>query len=305
MPNHSPQADNQIFDAKLVESFRRRAARKAHTAAKQNRPRPDFLLARAAGDLNERIAATCRSFPRALDIYSHTDLAALALRASGKVEKIERIESLPEFKSEIFSTRIISPENLSLPPRQADLITSLLSLQNMNDIPGLLIRYQKALKPDGLFLACMSGTGTLGELRESFLQAESEIYGGVTPHIAPFPDVRAAGALLQRAGFALPVADTENITVRYDDLFALMADLRAMGMQNALSARRRRPFSCRFFARAAEIYADRFSDADGRIRATFSFIWLSGWSPAASQQKPARPGTAQISLAEVLGNKAK
>jgi len=138
------------------------------------------------------------------------------------------------------------------------------------------------------------------QLRESLLAAESELYGGVSPRVAPFVDVRDAGGLLQRAGFALPVADADAVTVRYDSLFHLMRDLRAMGATNALTARTRRPVSRRFFLRAAEIYADRFSDADGRIRATFDFTWLSGWAPASSQPKPLRPGSAKVSLASVL-----
>ena len=155
-----------------------------------------------------------------------------------------------------------SPENL-------DLAVSILSLQEANDIPGMLIQIRRALRPDGLFLGAMAGSGTLAELRESLLAAESELYGGASPRVIPFADVRDVGALLQRAGFALPVADVEAITVRYDDMFALMRDLRAMGVTNALAARSRRPATRELFVRAARTYAERFSDPDGRIRATF------------------------------------
>ena len=181
-----------------------------------------------------------------------------------------------------------------------ELAVSLLAFQEINDLPGLLLQFRRALKPDGLFLGAMAGGETLKELRESLLVAETELYGGAAPRIAPFTDVRDAGALLQRAGFALPVADVETLTVRYSDMFALMADLRAMGATNVLLDRSRRPAGRRLFARAAELYAERFSDADGRIRATFSIIWLSGWAPHGSQQKPLKPGSAQVSLTKIL-----
>jgi hypothetical protein len=177
---------------------------------------------------------------------------------------------------------------------------SLLSLHEENDLPGLLIQIRRALAPDGLFLGVMAGSGTLSELRECLLAAETEIYGGASPRIIPFADVRDAGALLQRAGFALPVADVETVTVRYDTAFGLLADLRAMGAANALLARSRKPVSRRFLARVAQLYAERHSDPDGRVRATFNLVWLSGWSPAASQQKPLKPGSAQVSLARIL-----
>ncbi len=177
---------------------------------------------------------------------------------------------------------------------------SLLSLQDENDIPGMLIQIRRALKPDGLFLGAMAGAGTLAELRESLLAAEAELYGGASPRVIAFRRCARAGALLQRAGFALPVADVETVTVRYATMFDLMADLRAMGAANPLSARSRRPATRAFFARAAQIYAERFSDPDGRIRATFSFIWMSGWAPDASQQKPLKPGSAEVSLTKIL-----
>src|SRR5690606_21959196 len=166
---------------------------------------------------------------------------------------------------------------------------------------GMLIQIRRALRPDGLFLGCMAGAGTLAELRDALLSAETELYGGASPRVYPFADVRAAGALLQRAGFALPVADHETVTVRYDSIFALMRDLRAMGATSSLSARSRRPATKGLLMRAGEIYAERYSDPDGRIRATFSTIWLSGWAPHASQQKPLKPGSAKVSLAKILG----
>jgi SAM-dependent methyltransferase len=191
---------------------------------------------------------------------------------------------------------------LPLEPESIDLAVSLLTFQEVNDLPGMLIQIRRALRPDGLFLAALTGGGTLAELRESLLAAETELTGGAAPRIAPFVDVRDAGGLLQRAGLALPVADIETTTVRYATMFGLMADLRVMGATNSLAERSRRPATRRFFARAAQIYAERFADPDGRVRATFSTVWLSGWAPHASQPKALRPGSAQISLTKVLGN---
>ena len=168
-----------------------------------------------------------------------------------------------------------------------------LSLQFVNDLPGTLVQIRRALKPDGLFLAALLGGETLTELRQAFAAAESEIEGGVSPRVAPFADLRDLGALLQRAGFALPVTDVDRITVRYDSAFALMHDLRRMGATNALIDRRRTPLRRATLMRMAEIYAERFADADGRLRATFEIVWLSGWAPHPSQQQPLKPGSAQ------------
>lgn len=289
----------KIFDTALIERFRLRAVQKAMPGA-------DFLLARMADDLEERLAAVDRHFNHAIDLHGHTGLAAPAMKHSGKVSAIERMETLPQFLTPAhYPSRICPRERLALQPQQADLIVALLSLHLTNDVPGVLVQIRQALMPDGLFLAAMCGNGTLGELRESLLQAENELYGGITPRVSPFADVQTAGGLLQRAGFALPVTDIENIVVRYDTVFSLMADLRAMGMQNALVNRSLKPVSRRFFTRAAEIYAERFSDPDGRIRASFSFLWLSGWAPHKNQPRPMKPGTAKASLAEALAVKTR
>jgi hypothetical protein len=157
-----------------------------------------------------------------------------------------------------------------------------------------------ALAPDGLFLACLPGGRTLEELRFALMQAEDEVTGGASPRVAPFADLRDFGALLQRAGFALPVADVDLVTIRYPHMFRLMADLRAMGATNALVHRMRKPTRRAVFLRAAEIYAERFADADGRVRATFELVWLSGWAPHESQQKPLKPGSAKMRLADAL-----
>src|SRR5262249_5614891 len=173
--------------------------------------------------------------------------------------------------------------------------------QFVNDLPGAFVQIRRVLKPDGLFVAALAGGDTLAELRQSFAAAEAEIEGGISPRVAPFADLRDMGALLQRAGFALPVTDVERITVRYASAFALMHDLRRMGATNALIERRRRVLRRATLMRMAEIYATRFADADGRIRATFEIVWLSGWAPHESQQKPLAPGTAQRRLADALG----
>jgi len=184
-----------------------------------------------------------------------------------------------------------------------DLVVSALALQLVNDLPGTLVQIRRALKPDGLFLAALLGGETLDELRQSFAAAESEVEGGVSPRVAPFADLRGLGALLQRAGFALPVADADRLVVRYDSAFALMHDLRRMGATNALIDRRRTPLRRATLMRMAEIYAQRFADADGRLRATFEIVWLSGWAPHPGQQQPLKPGTAKARLADALGTR--
>ncbi|PSJ54917.1 methyltransferase domain-containing protein [Pseudaminobacter soli (ex Li et al. 2025)] len=281
-----------LFDTKLLIARKRRALARPVAGA-------DFLLTRVAEELSDRLATVERRFENAVAAFCVTPAARDAVLASGKAEKVLRIESDAAFLAGD-EGQVATPETLPLEPESVDLVVSLLALQEVNDIPGMLIQTRRALKPDGLFLAAMAGADTLTELRESLLAAETEMFGGVSPRVSPFTDVRDAGALLQRSGFALPVADIDTVTVRYDHMFALIRDLRAMGATNALIDRSRRPATRALFSRAAEIYAERFSDPDGRVRATFSFVWLSGWAPHASQQKPLKPGSAQVSLAQVL-----
>jgi SAM-dependent methyltransferase len=259
----------------------------------------DFLMRRAAEDLADRLGAVERRFGKAATLFCQTADAADVLAESGKASDTTRVEADASFLNG--GAGLVAPvETVPFEQESLDLAVSLLSLQAMNDIPGMLIQIRRALRPDGLFLGAFAGAGTLGELRESLLAAETELYGGASPRVAPFTDVRDAGALLQRAGFALPVADVEAVTVRYADLFGLMADLRAMGETSALTDRSRRPGSRALFARTAEIYAERFSDADGRIRASFPIVWMSGWAPDASQQKPLKPGAGKVSLKSIL-----
>jgi SAM-dependent methyltransferase len=288
------QEPQQIIDTDLLIARKRRAVRNSVAGA-------DFLMARAAEDLAERLATVGRRFQRAAALFCVTSAARDVVLASAKVDNAVRVEADAAFLGREEGI-VATSGHVPLEPASIDLAVSLLSLQDENDIPGMLIQIRRALKPDGLFLGAMAGAGTLAELRESLLAAEAELAGGASPRVLPFTDVREVGALLQRAGFALPVADVETVTVRYSTMFELMTDLRAMGATNPLSGRSRRPATREFFARAAEIYAERFSDPDGRIRATFSFIWMSGWAPDASQQKPLKPGSAEVSLARILGD---
>ncbi|MER8404864.1 MULTISPECIES: methyltransferase domain-containing protein [unclassified Mesorhizobium] len=283
-----------VIDTSLWLARKRRALTRPIAGA-------DFLMRRAAEDLADRLGAVERRFGKAASLFCQTPAAAEVLAESGKVTENVRVEADAAFLGG--QPGLLAPlETVPFEPESLDLAVSLLSLQAMNDIPGMLVQVRRALKPDGLFLGAFAGTGTLSELRESLLAAETELYGGASPRVIPFTDVRDAGALLQRAGLALPVADVETITVRYDSLFGLVADLRAMGETSALVDRSRRPGTRALFARAAEIYAERFSDADGRVRASFSVVWMSGWAPDASQQKPLKPGSAKISLKTILEN---
>ena len=283
----------QLIDSKAVVDRKRRALRNRVDGA-------DFLMRDAAQELADRLSAVERRFPRAAVLLTPTGLAADALRATGKVDEVVQVAAHRDLLGG--PGEIAEGDRLPLEPASLDLAVSLLSMQEMNDIPGFLIQVRRALKPDGLFIGAMAGAGTLTELRDALLAAETQLAGGASPRVLPFADVRDAGALLQRAGFALPVADHDDLTVRYATMFDLMRDLRAMGVTNVLAGRSRRPPMRALFMRAAEIYADRHADADGRIRATFSLVWMSGWAPADSQRKPLRPGSAQVSLARVLGD---
>lgn len=282
-----------VFDQPLVEARRRRALKAGDAKAQ-------FLLEIVADDLAERLAVVERRFEHAVELHGYTGVTARALLATGKIGTLMRVETDTDFSNDTAALEVASIETVPVAPGSANLIVSPLSLHLTNDTPGVFIQVRRALAPDGLFLAAIPGNGTLQELREVLLAAESEITGGASPRVFPFADIRDIGALLQRAGFALPVTDAETYTVRYASLFSLMKDLRAMGMTNSLMARSRKPLSRAVFLRAAEIYAERFADPDGRIRATFSVIYLSGWAPHESQQKPLAPGSAKMRLADAL-----
>jgi SAM-dependent methyltransferase len=280
-----------IFDRQLLRA--RQARARTQGAA-------TFLLDHVAADLGERLGAVLRSFALAADIGTPTDAVRCALAASGKVQTI--ISVVPHASAN--GLHIVADEEaLPFADASLDLAVSALALQSVNDLPGALIQIRCALKPDGPMLAALLCGDTLTELRQAFAQAESEVEGGLSPRVAPFADLRELGALLQRAGFALPVADSDKLVVRYDSAFALMRDLRAMGATNVLAERRRVPLKRATLLRMAETYAKRFSDPDGRVRATFEIAWLTGWAPHESQQKPLKPGSASQRLADALGTK--
>ena len=269
-----PQAP-QIFDRKLI-ALRQARARKLGPAT--------FLLDRVADEMAERLSAVKRTFERAADVGTPTDALRRAL--AGKVGA--------------FADVIADEEALPFAPGSLDLAVSALALQFVNDLPGALIQIRRALKPDGLFLAALIGGESLTELRQAFAAAEAEVEGGVSPRVAPFADLRDLGALLQRAGFALPVTDIDRVTVRYASPLELMHDLRRMGAGNALTERRRTPLKRTTLKRMMEVYAERFAGTDGRIAATFEIVWLSGWAPHESQQQPLAPGSAKMRLADAL-----
>ncbi|MDJ1157458.1 methyltransferase domain-containing protein [Chelatococcus sp. SYSU_G07232] len=261
----------------------------------------DFLAARAAEELGERLGAVLRRFTLALDLGSPTPHAARILATGGFAERVVRAAPTPTLAAP--GGLVADEEALPFAPERFDLVVSLLALQSVNDLPGSLVQIRRALKPDGLFMGCLLGGASLTELRQAFAAAEAEVEGGVSPRVAPFADLRDLGHLLQRAGLALPVTDVDSVTVRYGDPFALMRDLRAMGLTNTLRERRRTPLRRTTLLRAAEIYAERFAAPDGRVPATFELVWLSGWAPHESQQKPLQPGSARMRLAEALGTR--
>jgi SAM-dependent methyltransferase len=277
----------RLFDRALLQRRRARALRAATAGA-------DFLLTEVADDILERLGAVKRQFALAADIGTPLPLLADRLAASGQVDRVVRLDGLAQTGADL--------EALPLEPATVDLVVSALALQWADDLPGVLTQIRLALKPDGLFLAAFPGGDTLTELRQSLAAAEDEVRGGASPRVSPFVELRSAGALLQRAGFALPVIDQDRRAVRYASALHLMHDLRAMGATNVLRDRDRRPLTRALLGRAAAIYAERFSDSDGRVRATFDIISLSGWAPAANQPKPLKPGSASARLADVLGS---
>jgi SAM-dependent methyltransferase len=282
-----------IFDRALLRQRRRRAAALGPAV---------FLLDRVADDLADRLVAVLRRFALAVDLGTPGDAVRAAVSRLGTVDNIVAADTLPDTLGA--GPRVVADEEaLPFGAEKLDLVVSALALQFVNDLPGALVQIRRTLKPDGLFVAALLGGDTLTELRQSFAAAESEIEGGISPRVAPFADLRELGALLQRAGFALPVTDVDRLTVRYQTVVALMHDLRRMGATNNLLARRRTPLKRATLFRMAEIYGQRFADPDGRLRATFEIVWLSGWAPHPDQQQPLKPGSAQARLADALGTR--
>ena len=294
----------RIFDRPLLRARRKRGL---HLGPET------FLLDRIADEFAHRLRLVLRRFDLAVDLGTPTAAVRTALVADGAIGTTIAVDPLmgaarrrSEHHADAATPSLcIAADEEALPfgDSTIDLVVSGLALQVVNDLPGVLVQVRRALKPDGLFLAALLGGDTLTELRQSFAAAESELDGGVSPRVAPFADMREIGALLQRAGFALPVTDVDRITVRYATPFGLLRDLRRMGAANPLVERRRVPLRRATLMRAMEVYAERFADPDGKVRATFDIVWLSGWSPHESQQQPLRPGSARQRLADALGTR--
>ena len=267
-----------LFDQAQIA---RNRARRSGTA--------NFVRDLVLEDLADRLGTYKRDFASAVLIGPDAEsLPQTLLSADGPI-RFERVEA---FSGD------------GMPPGQEaeyDLIVSLLHLQSVDDVPGQLARLRRLLKPDGLLMAAFIGGESLSELREAFLSADLQVSGGASARVAPMAQVRDAGALLQRAGFALPVADVETHRVRYSSPFALMAELKALGAANPLLDRPKRFATRTLLAAAAAAYAERDADADGRVRATLEIVWIAGWVPHESQQKPLRPGSATVSMKDVLG----
>lgn len=292
-------ASNEIavFDRALLRLRRERAA--------ATQGDHDFLFHETADRLMDRLEDVTRTFNAGLEIGARGGRLSAMLRGAGKVGAVQACDLSERFARSAAangtSTTVADEERLPFATEAFDLVVSNLALHWVNDLPGALIQIARVLKPDGLFQGVILGGETLGMLRSCLMDAELDVSGGVSPRVSPMVDLRDAAGLLQRAGFALPVADLDRIDVSYPDAFRLMADLRAMGETNAGLQRLRVPTRRAVFLRAAELYTRRHAGPDGRIPARFDAIFLHGWRPAASQPKPLRPGTASARLADALG----
>ena len=287
-------ADQDIFDRALLVRRRDRVAAGAG--------RHEFLLVRVADDLIERLGAVQRRFPVAVDLGAYHGLLGRRLRQVPGIGMVVHMEAAWRLLAQCEGARVqASEEALPFRDQSLDLVTSGLALHLVNDLPGAFVQIRRALKPDGLFLAALLGGRTLSELRNALLAAEEEVEGGASPRVAPFAELQDFGALLQRAGFALPVVDADTVTVTYPDTLALLRELRAMGATNALKARRKGPLRRATLLRACALYQERFGLSNGRVPATFEIITLTAWAPHESQQRPLAPGTAKVRLADALG----
>jgi SAM-dependent methyltransferase len=283
-----------IFDRQTLRLRRERAARGWQQHA--------FLKREIATRLVERLDDMRRTFPLALDLGCHGDEVAAALGDRTLIDRLVRTDIGPSFALQAHGPALVADEEaLPFAAGSFDLVLSAMTLHWVNDLPGTLIQIARVLRPDGLFLGAMLGGATLWQLRQSLAEAESEIEGGLSPRVSPFADLRDAAGLLQRAGFALPVADSETIDVEYDNALALMRELGAMGEGNLVAGRRRGLTRRATLVRAAEIYRERFARPSGRIAASFDVLFLHGWTPHASQAQPIRPGSASHRLADALG----
>lgn len=283
-----------VFERALLRQRRERAAR--------DWERHDFLKREIAERLVDRLTDVRRTFPLALDLGSHGDEVATALGGRTIVGHLVRADLGHGFAARARGPAVVADEEfLPFAAGRFDLVLSAMDLHWVNDLPGTLIQIARILKPDGLFLGAMLGGATLWQLRQALAAAESEIDGGLSPRVSPFADLRDAAGLLQRAGFALPVADSETIEVEYESALALMRDLSRMGEANLVMGRRRTVTRRAVLLRAAELYGERFSGAGGRVSASFEVLFLHGWAPHASQPKALKPGSAAQRLADALG----
>ncbi len=280
-----------IFDREAVKARRIRFGPTA----------PSFLADFAVQELRDRLAGIKREFDMVVALNATPGLAE-ALKSTGSGHRLITMDSAKALVAEEAGRGVVADEEfLPFAAQSVSCILSVLTLQLVNDLPGSLIQIRRSLVEDGLFLGVLLGGGSLQEVRQVFLQAEAELTSGASMRVAPFPDVRELGALLQRAGFALPVVDSDKITVRYDDFLTMLRELRLLGWANPLQQRARTFLRRDVLMRAAELYHQQFSDPDGRIRATFELVWMTGWSPHESQPKPLKPGSATTRLADALG----
>jgi NADH dehydrogenase [ubiquinone] 1 alpha subcomplex assembly factor 5 len=294
MPSRAA-AENTLapFDQRAVRQHRARAAIARNA---------EFLFVESAERLADRLADFNRRFPRALDLGCRDGLLGRQCGSRGGIELLVAADPAARFAGQAPAPRLVAePEALPFAAGSFDLVLSNLMLQWTNDLPGALLQLRHALKPDGLLLASLCGGETLTALRQSLIEAESEIEGGVSPRVSPFADPRDLAGLLQRAGFALPVVDSDTIEATYPDALTLMRDLRHMGESNAVALRRRNFTRRATLSRAAAIYETRFARPDGRIPACFEIVTLTAWAPHESQPKPLRPGSAATRLADALG----
>ncbi len=291
--------------SEVMNIFNRQSVRHHRDRAAPNYADFNFLFQEVAERLGDRLEDITRTFPVTLDLGCHGGDMAACIPTLSNVQTLINCDLSPSMASMArihngASSLVSDEELLPFKEQSLDLVVSNLSLHWVNDLPGALSQICRALRPDGLFLATMLGGATLNELRVSLIEAEIEIEGGLSPRLSPFAEIKDAGNLLGRAGFALPVADRELITVSYDSPLKLMADLRGMGETNANAQRRTTCTRRATMMRATEIYTERFTNSEGRIPATFEIIYLTAWAPDENQQKPLKPGSGQISLGDVF-----
>ena len=278
-----------MFDPKRHLQSLNRAKQIAHAG-------DDFLMERTIEDMLERLSAINRTFDNAIALFGRNDSLAKSMTSCPQIKNTMRVE---EKVHKGLADHIVEADNMMLEPNSVDLVLAPLGLHWINDLPGALVQLHRAIRPDGLLMAVLPGPDTLQELRDTLLIAESEVSGGAAMRVDPFTDIRDAGGLLQRAGFALPVVDRDDVTVRYSTPFDLINDLRKMGANGQL--RSRPPILSReTIGRLESTYADHYADSDGRLRATFSLISMSGWVPHESQQRPLKPGSAKTRMADAL-----